>query len=91
MSVIKKKNLSISRLLKESASILEQTNRSYGSLKLGLFVTKSDLLYNFSEYLLENTPKYKRRCFCVVIKTFSIIFQVSVDRFLQFFKVFIDM
>ena len=34
----RKKNLSISCLLKESASILEQKYRSYGGLKLGLFV-----------------------------------------------------
>ena len=38
--VIKKRDLSICCLLKESASILEQTSRSYGGLKLGLFVTK---------------------------------------------------
>ena len=36
----RKKNLSISCLLKESASILEQKIRSNGGLKLGLFVTK---------------------------------------------------
>ena len=35
---IKKRDLSISCLMKESASILEQTSRSYGGLKLGLFV-----------------------------------------------------
>ena len=39
-SVSKKKDLPISCLLKESASILEQANRSYGGLKLGVFVTK---------------------------------------------------
>ena len=37
---IKNGDLSISCLLKESASILEQTSRSYGGLKIGLFVTK---------------------------------------------------
>ena len=40
MSGIKRTDLSLSCLLKESASILEQTSRSYGGLKLGLFVTK---------------------------------------------------
>ena len=40
VAAIKKGDLSISCLLKESASILEQTSRSYGGLKLGLFVTK---------------------------------------------------
>ena len=40
ISAIKKRDLSICCLLKESASILEQTSRSYGGLKLGLFVTK---------------------------------------------------
>ena len=40
MSKITKRDLSICCLLKESASILEQTSRSYGGLKLGLFVTK---------------------------------------------------
>ena len=33
-------HLSICYLLKKSASILKQTSRSYGGLKLGLFVTK---------------------------------------------------
>ena len=37
---IRKKQLSISCLLKESASILVQANRGYGGLKLGVFVTK---------------------------------------------------
>ena len=37
---IRKRDLSICCLLKESTSILEQTSRSYGGLKLGLFVTK---------------------------------------------------
>ena len=37
---LKKRDLSIYCLLKESASILEQTSPSYGGLKLGLFVTK---------------------------------------------------
>ena len=37
---IKKRDLSICYLLKESASMLEQTSSSYGGLKLGLFVTK---------------------------------------------------
>ena len=35
-----KRDLSICYLLKESASMLEQTSPSYGGLKLGLFVTK---------------------------------------------------
>ena len=34
------RDLSICYLLKESASMLEQTSPSYGGLKLGLFVTK---------------------------------------------------
>ena len=37
---INKKDLSISCFLKESASILEQASRSYGDVKLGVFVTK---------------------------------------------------
>ena len=40
LSEIKKKDLSISCLLKESASILEQASRRYGDLKVGVFVTK---------------------------------------------------
>ena len=40
LSEIKKKDLSISCLLKESASILEQVSRRYGDLKVGVFVTK---------------------------------------------------
>ena len=40
ISAIRKKDLSIPRLWKESASILEQASRSYGDLKLGFFVTK---------------------------------------------------
>ena len=40
MSAIKKRDLSICFLLKESASMSEQTSPSYGGLKLGLFVTK---------------------------------------------------
>ena len=40
ISAIKKIDLSISCLLKESASILEQASRSYGGLKLGVFMTK---------------------------------------------------
>ena len=36
----KKQDLSISCLLKESALILEQASRSYGRLKLSVFVTK---------------------------------------------------
>ena len=40
ISAIKKRDLSICYLLKESASMLEQTSPSYGGLKLGLFVTK---------------------------------------------------
>ena len=39
-SAIIKKDLSISCLLKESASILEEASRSYGGLKLGVFATK---------------------------------------------------
>ena len=38
--MIKKRDLSICYLLKESASMLEQTSSSYGGLKLGLFLTK---------------------------------------------------
>ena len=38
--VIVKKDLPISYLLKESALILEHANRSYGGLKLSVFVTK---------------------------------------------------
>ena len=37
---INKKDLSISCFLKEGASILEQASRSYGDVKLGVFVTK---------------------------------------------------
>ena len=37
---IKKRDLSICYLLKESASMLEQTSSSYGELKLGLVGTK---------------------------------------------------
>ena len=47
MSAIKKEDLSICCLLKESALILEQTSRSYGGLKLGLFVTKLGLFVQF--------------------------------------------
>ena len=39
-SAIEKKDLSISCLVKESASVLEQASRNYGDLKLGIFVTK---------------------------------------------------
>ena len=37
---IKKKDLSISCLWKDRASILERASRSYGGLILGVFVTK---------------------------------------------------
>ena len=37
-SEIRKKDLSISCLLKESKSILEQASRSYGGLKFGTFL-----------------------------------------------------
>ena len=40
ISGIKKKDLSISCLLKESASIFDQASRNYGGLKLSVFVTK---------------------------------------------------
>ena len=40
-------DLSICCLLKGSASILEQTSRSYSGLKLGLFVTKWGLFVQF--------------------------------------------
>ena len=51
---IKKRDLSVSCLLKESTSILEQASRSYGGLKVGLFVQfqrvpfgKSTHIYSF--------------------------------------------
>ena len=47
VSAIKKRDLSICYLLKESASMLEQTSSSYGGLKLGLFVTKRGLFAQF--------------------------------------------
>ena len=46
--MIKKKDLSIACLLKESASILEQASRSYCGLKLGVFVTKLGPFCTFS-------------------------------------------
>ena len=47
ISGIKKKDILSSYLLKESASLLEQANRSYGGLKLGVFVTKRALFVQF--------------------------------------------
>ena len=68
-SGIIKKNLLISYLLKESASSSEQANRTYGGLKLGVFVTKGgpfcpnlagtfwkilpDILYTISGWIFE--------------------------------------
>ena len=51
VSAIKKRDLSICYLLKESASMLEQTSSSYGSLKLGLFVTKRGFYAQFQRAL----------------------------------------
>ena len=47
ISAIKKRDLWICYLLKESASMLEQTSPSYGGLKIGLFVTKRGLFAQF--------------------------------------------
>ena len=55
MSEIEKKDLSISYLSKECTSILEQRNRSYGGLKLGLLWQNEAFLYNFSEQHVEGT------------------------------------
>ena len=50
ISAIKRRDLSICYLLKESASMLEQTSPSYGGLKLGLFGTKWGLLRDFAQF-----------------------------------------
>ena len=54
-----KKDLSISCLLKESASILEQASRSNGGFKLDVLVVKlRPFCLIFVLHLFENPPRY---------------------------------
>ena len=59
MSAIKKRDLSIFCLLKESTLILEQTNRSYGGLKLGLFVQFQQVPFGKSTQIYMFINMYK--------------------------------
>ena len=55
---IRKRDILISCLLKESASILKQTSRSYGGLKLGPFI----IVYVRSRRKLGFFPSCKKEC-----------------------------
>ena len=75
ISAVRKRDLSICCLLKGNALILEQTSRSYGGLKWGLFVTKWGLFVQFqrviSNFLLENPPRYRLKHLLLLLLLFN--------------------